>query len=130
MTQVHVLRRFLDAADDLPDPIERLAFADALREAAAEVLTSIYERACFDAKLADRRAEALETTGMSGRAFDDYARRHNGRFGGAERVRWNDPLRPGRRESVPDLTDALVAPPADQVPPIRRKRRPHPAQKP
>ena len=86
-----------------PDPIERLDLLDELRHAIGVVLTGEYERACFDARVAGRDEEVL-ATGLSRAAFTDYSRRWNGRFEGAARVRWSDPLGIHRREQVRDLT--------------------------
>jgi len=86
-----------------PDPIERLDLLDSLRESIGHVLTSEYERACFDARVAGREEEAYDT-GLSKAAFRDYTRRWNGRFEGAARVRWSDPLGIHRRDKVRDLT--------------------------
>lgn len=96
-------RRVSDFIDDVPDPIDRLHFLDLLRSEMRDVLTAGYERACWDARFAQREEEALEA-GLSKVAFRDYAKRWNGRLKGGARVRWSDPLGLHRREKVRDLT--------------------------
>lgn len=98
------LRFILDRVDDVPDPIDRLRFLVEIRQALSEVLTTAYERACWDARVADRDDEAL-AVGVSAAAFRDYSRRWNGRLEGAARIRWSDPLHIKRREKVVNLTE-------------------------
>jgi len=97
------LRAVFDILDDVPDPIERLDLLDELRTEMGNILTSGYERACWDARFAQREEEAL-ATGITKVAFRDYSKRWNGRLKGAARVRWADPLGLHRREKVRDLT--------------------------
>lgn len=96
------LRFLLDVLDDVPDPIERLDLLNQLRVEMTDVLTSGYERACWDARFAQREEEALAF--VSKAAFRDYSKRWNGRLKGSARVRWADPLGLHRRQEVRDLT--------------------------
>jgi hypothetical protein len=118
------LRLILDHVDGVGDPIERLALIDEIRGHLRDILTTAYEQACFDAKATDRTGEALAFI-PSRAAFDDYARRWNGRLGYSERIRWSDPLTAHRRQQVLDLTKVTKGETPDAVGPIRRKRRPH-----
>ncbi len=118
------LRFVLDRIDEIADPIERLAAIDEIRGHMRDVLTTGYERACWDARATDRTAEALPFL-PSPTAFNDYARRWNGRLDPAERVRWNDPLTAHRRQYVLNFTKVTKGETPDSVGTVRRKRRPH-----
>jgi hypothetical protein len=120
----HSLRFVADYLGDIGDPIERLAVIDEIRGHFRDILTTAYEQACFDAKATDRTDEAL-TFIPSQKAFDDYARRWNGRLDHSERIRWSDPLTAHRLQQVLDFTKVTKGETPDAVGPIRRKRRPH-----
>jgi hypothetical protein len=120
---IRELRFILDVVDEVGDPIERLALIDEVRGHLRDVLTTAYEHACFDAKSTDRTDEALGFL-PSVKAFDDYARRWNGRLEPAERVRWTDPLTAHRRQQVLDLTKITKGETPDAVGRIRQKKGP------
>lgn len=120
------LRFIFDTLDDISDPIERLSAVQEARDEITDLLTTVTERACWDARRTDRTEEALPY--VSERALLDYSRRWNGRLRGAERVRWNDPLNPHRRQQVLDLTEVAEFKTPESVRTARRQRRPHRVQ--
>jgi hypothetical protein len=121
------LRFVFDTLDDIPDPADRLAAVDQVTRELGDLLTTVLERACWDLRRMDRQTEALQF--VSERAFFDYSRRWNGRMTAAERVRWNDPLHPHRRQKVLDLTDVGDFKTPDSIATARRKRRPYRTEK-
>jgi hypothetical protein len=120
------LRLMFEYLDDIPDPADRLAAVEQARRELGDVLTTVLERACWDLRRTDRVPEALAH--VSERAFLDYSRRWNGRLSAAERVRWNDPLHPHRREQALNLVDVGEFETPDAVAASRRKGRPYRVQ--
>ncbi len=98
------LRFITDRIDNIPDPVERLYLLNIIRVAVGDLLTAAYERACWDARVADREKDAL-ATGIPRNAFLDYSKRWNGRLEGSARIRWTDPIGRHRREHIEDLTE-------------------------
>src|SRR3546814_11844851 len=96
------LRFRTETIDDIANPVGRIIFVEEIRSAVADLLTDALERACWDARVADLDDVAVTVPGMTHKAFTDYARRFNGRLNGRERIRWNDPFHPHRRQVLAD----------------------------
>lgn len=116
------MRNIVDVAKKIPDPVERLRFLERAREEIRDRLTTLYERACFDARLLDRDDEAAVVIG-SKKAVTDYSKRWNNRLKGSERVRWSDPFRPHRRQRLVNLDNvAKGLAPYEVAAPVQQKR--------
>lgn len=92
-------------ATNIADPIERLHFLETARQEIGDRLTTLYEKACWDARLLDLDDVAIATTSLSKTAFTNYSRRYNDRLSFTERVRWADPFRGHRLQRIDNLSD-------------------------